>query len=236
MKQMIKSMVYSIPWVGPAGRSAWVQMRQRTLRFEHSSSYWEGRYRRGQTSGAGSYGRLARFKADFLNKFVRTRNVAGVVELGCGDGNQLSLSDYPRYVGLDVSPTAVDVCRQKFSGDPGKSFHVIDPRSSDEASREYRADMALSLDVIYHLVESDTFEAYMGTLFQLGQRYVIIYSSDHEQPSGMKHVRHRRFSRWVETRQSDWTLSAHVPNRYPFDESNGDETSFADFFVYERKS
>ena len=35
---------------------------------------------------------LAAFKADFLNGFVIEKNVESVLELGCGDGNQLASS------------------------------------------------------------------------------------------------------------------------------------------------
>src|SRR5262245_1129130 len=83
------------------------------IHFDTSSQYWEERYARGGTSGAGSYGRLAQFKADVINGHVRAHNVARVVELGCGDGNQLSLAQYPSYLGLDVSSTAVQACKAK---------------------------------------------------------------------------------------------------------------------------
>lgn len=40
------------------------------------------------------------------------------------------------------------------------------------------ADLSLSLDVIYHLVEDEVFETYINTLFKSARRYVIIYSSN----------------------------------------------------------
>src|SRR3989339_1402077 len=66
-------------------------------------SFWEARYRSGGDSGLGSFGRLAQFKADVLNDFVRQAGIASIIEFGCGDGNQLRLAAYPSYVGLDVS-------------------------------------------------------------------------------------------------------------------------------------
>ena len=71
-----------------------------------SVAYWEGRYRAGGNSGAGSYGRLATFKAGFVNGFVELNAIRSAIEFGCGDGNQLSLLSVPRYTGVDVSPTA----------------------------------------------------------------------------------------------------------------------------------
>lgn len=40
---------------------------------------------RGNNSGAGSYGRLADFKAEIINQFVTENDVREVVEWGCGD-------------------------------------------------------------------------------------------------------------------------------------------------------
>src|SRR5690349_10767553 len=65
------------------------------VRYRSTSNYWESRYARGGNSGPGSYGRLAAWKAEFLNDFVRDNEVKSVVELGCGDGNQLRLMRYP---------------------------------------------------------------------------------------------------------------------------------------------
>ena len=38
-----------------------------------------------------------------------------------------------------------------------------------------RAELALSLDVIYHLVEDTVYESYMGQLFDSATKYVIVY-------------------------------------------------------------
>lgn len=100
----------------------------------NSADYWECRYEDGDTSGAGSYGRLAEFKAEVLNKFVKQHNIARVVEWGCGDGNQLSLAQYPRYIGFDVAHKSVEICRNKFKDDRSKSFHW---------TYGHRADVAL---------------------------------------------------------------------------------------------
>ena len=81
--------------------------------FDGSADYWDRRYRLGSDSGAGSYGRTAVHKAAFLNTFVAEHHVPSVIEFGCGDGHQLSLAEYPRYVGLDVSSEAVRACQAR---------------------------------------------------------------------------------------------------------------------------
>lgn len=96
-------------------------LRQR-FAFTGSARYWDRHYARGGTSGAGSYGPLAGAKAEFLNNFVIKNRISSVIEFGCGDGHQLSLADYPRYIGLDVSRTAIELCKRTFMDDRTKSF------------------------------------------------------------------------------------------------------------------
>lgn len=195
--------------------------------FEGSAAYWENRYRSGGNSGSGSYGELARFKADYLNGFVKEHAVRSVLEFGCGDGNQLTLAIYPYYTGIDVSLTAVRACRERFASDATKCFMPL----SEYASQQ--ADLVLSLDVIYHLVEDAVFDDYMKTLFAAAERFVIIYSCDAAEDSATtsKHVRPRKFTRWVEVNAPGWALVDHVPNRLPFtgDSNTG---SWSDFYVY----
>src|SRR5579871_871877 len=113
------------PIAGPLLRRIVQEVRNRG--FEGSAAYWDSEYRTGGNSGPGSYGRLAEFKADVINAFVDRHSVGTVIEFGCGDGNQLSLAQYPNYVGVDVSPIAVAKCRGRFTADPTKRFcHLSD--------------------------------------------------------------------------------------------------------------
>lgn len=207
-----------------------IYARVRATRFRGSGDYWERRYKSGATSGAGSYGRLAKFKAEVLNELVSSQKVKSVIELGCGDGAQLSLMNYPRYVGIDVSARAVGDCRRLFENRPHYRFFHSDDRQLFDATY----DLALSLDVLYHLVEEDVFLGYLDHLFALSHRLVVIYSSNFEQTTAFAHVRHRKFSDHVELRHPEWKLVKTVPNPYPFDPSNPDDTSPADFYIFER--
>lgn len=193
-----------------------------------SGDYWSNRYESGRNSGPGSYGHLAAFKAQVLNEFVAANDVTSVIEFGCGDGNQLVMAQYPSYAGYDVSRTAVAMCRDRFAGDASKCFSHIDEYYGE------KAEMVISLDVIFHLVEDDIFDAYMRRLFNASSRFVAIYSSDQDEPIEpiSAHVRHRKFSGWIDRNAASWRLANHIPNPYPY---NGDSamTSFADFYFYE---
>ncbi len=189
--------------------------------FEGSAGYWNRRYQLGSDSGAGSYGQSAAHKAAFVNRFVAEHGIGSVIEFGCGDGNQLSLADYPRYLGLDVSPEAVRTCRGKFAADETKSFKLVEEYAGE------RADLTLSLDVIFHLVEDQVFADYMTLLFDAADRYVIVYATNTNRttPLDRAHVRHRRFTDWTATREG-WRLEHQSQRRSPLRR--------ASFFVFAR--
>lgn len=201
----------------------------RLLRFAGSEEYWKRRYQKGGNSGAGSYNKLAEFKADFLNEFVQKHAIGSVIEFGCGDGNQLAYARYPRYLGLDVSPDALSVCRLKHGSDLTKSFKLVSEYKGEQA------DLVLSLDVVYHLVEDAVFEKYMRQLFGASRNFVIIYSTNTEKSALLQspHVRHRAFTVWVEKFMPDWRLIMHIPNKYPY-RGNTEMGSDADFYVFEK--
>lgn len=192
----------------------------------NSAEYWERRYQNGGNSGAGSYNRLAQFKAETINAFVKSHNIQSVVEFGVGDGNQLRLAEYPRYKGFDVAPTAVATCKESFSSDPTKNFDSMDRWSLE------KFDLVLSLDVIFHLIEDDVFCDYMTRLFDSASSYVIVYASNYNFRSANEHVKHRKFSDWVAENRKDFRLIEMRENKYPFDESDPNNTSFSQFFFY----
>jgi SAM-dependent methyltransferase len=230
MKRLIKR----IPIVGPLILRAYRRLpghsAPRSGPFPGSKEYWEARYASGGDSGTGSHAQLAAFKAEVLNAFVTQHDVRSVIEFGCGDGSQLALASYPRYLGLDVSETVVARCRQLFASDPSKTFALMS---------DYRgegAELTLSLDVIYH------FDDYMRKLFAASSRYVIVYSSDTDANAAPDadtdysgaYIRQREFSKWVRLQAPAWTLIEHIPNRYPH-KGDDREGSFADFFIYEKR-
>lgn len=198
--------------------------------FTNSEDYWIKRYEYGGNSGPGSYNKLAKFKADIINNFVQEHSIPTVIEYGCGDGNQLKLAEYQSYLGFDVSPKAIDLCRRTFADDKSKTF-----KSMNDFQME-TAYLTLSLDVIYHLIEDDVYSAYMNRLFSSAKRFVIIYSSNfNSKPSSTTpHVRHRSVTSYVETNQPNWYLLQYIQNKYPY-KGNVREESHSDFFIYKRK-
>ena len=201
------------------------------------AGYWDKRYLDGRDSGSGSYNRLAKFKADYLNKFVASRSISSIVELGCGDGAQLELSDYPSYTGLDISPEIIRVCQGKFGRDNTKRFLVYTPEGF--SPEEFKSELSLSLDVIYHLSNDDIYRAYLKDLFAMSTKYVVVFAnSSNLYHQGVnersEYVRFRDFLQDVESQFPDWVLTEAEPNKYPFNVSIPNITSFADFYVFEK--
>lgn len=199
-------------------------------KFKSTGDYWESRYAAGGNSGAGSYNALAEYKAEIINAYVKEKNIASVIEFGCGDGNQLRYFDFKSYLGFDISATVIANCRKKYAADSTKSFEVITNYTNQSA------ELTMSLDVIYHLVEYETFDAYMKTLFAASKKYVIVYSSNednHENNNVAAHVKHRKFTTWVEKNASQFKLTNFIKNKYPYNGVN-EVSSYADFYFYEK--
>lgn len=226
LKAILKSVVKCVPFLR---KPAYILFHFFTGPFKGSERYWEQRYAEGGDSGPGSTGQLAVFKAEILNTFVKTNKIKNVLEYGCGEGNQLELACYPNYTGFDVSPSAIRLCKEKFKANKTMVFKLMSEYKGE------RAELTLSLDVIYHLVEDDIFHRYMQRLFSSSQGYVVIYSSNtdknvRDQP---RHVKHRKFSNWVEHHAPTWKLIEHIPNKYPVNGPDG-TGSFADFYIYKK--
>jgi SAM-dependent methyltransferase len=231
----LKALVASTPVLGAVARSVArvpvVEGLRRRFGFQSSSSYWEKRYSQGGNSGSGSFGRLAEFKAETLNDYVAGNGIQSVLEFGCGDGAQLALARYPRYVGIDVVEESISACRRRFAGDATKSFFLAGEMPPDLG----RFDLVLSLDVIYHLVEDEVFDPYMRSLFAHAGRFVAVYSSNKVEPSDAPHVRHRVFTQWIQVHEPRWRKTGYLPNKHPYDPARSAETSFADFYFFEQR-
>ena len=215
------SRVARLPLVEPVAR--WVLQRT----FPGSASYWERRYAAGGTSGVGSAGPQARWKAQVVNGWVSSLGVSSVVDLGCGDGQQLALAEYPRYLGIDPSGTAVRLCMERFSGDGTKSFLHLPPGEFADPAGWLRADLALSMEVLFHLVEEEVYDDYLRLLFASAERFVVICSNDTSEGRLAAHELYRSFTAWVATHEPGWQLREQL-------DPPADVDLMASMYLYER--
>ncbi len=226
---MIKKIIKKIPFLNAFALYIYCKVKK-IPRLSSSATYWEERYKYGYTSGTGSYGVLADFKADVMNDFIGKNKIHSVIEFGCGDGNQLKYYKFEKYTGFDVSKTVVSLCKNKFASDSSKQFYHL-----SEFDKQ-KADLSISIDVIFHLLEDNVFQSHLQQLFSASNKYVIIYSSNmNDDTSEKTHVRHWKFTDWVDKNVKDFKLIKHIPNKFSYKE--GDEnTSFADFYIYEKNN
>jgi hypothetical protein len=222
MKERIKK----TPFIGYIARKIYRILSIMKKPFPGSEDYWIQRYLLGGNSGSGSYSQLAEFKAKIINDFVKKNNITEIIEYGSGDGNQLKLAEYPSYIGFDVSSNAIKLCEDTFQDDITKSFKLISEYNGETAQ------LTLSLDVLYHLIEDDIFYSYMERLFDSSEQFVIIYSSDYDEAQN-HHVKQRKFTKWIETNISHWKLAQYIPNEFPY-KGNNEEGSLSDFYIYKK--
>lgn len=191
-----------------------------------SSQYWEDRYKNKGNSGSGSYGILSKYKANFVNNFLKNNNIKSVIEFGCGDGNQLSLINYPIYYGIDVSQKSIEFCKQIFLDDKSKNFFQL------SETPDLVCDLSISMDVIFHLVEDEIYENHIQNLFSHSSKFVLIYSSNEnkKQLFFQPHIKHRNFSDWILKKYNNWSLLSYYENPY----KKFIDGSFSDFYIYKK--
>lgn len=189
--------------------------------------YWEDNYKRGGTSGSGSFGALAAFKAEVVNGIIAQNGVRRVIEFGCGDGNQLSLMHYPQYLGLDVSPSAVQMCANRYSADPSKSFMLYRPGAF--ANRGFmEADMTVCLDVLYHVTDEADYRNTLRDIFSPNPRIVVLYTRVTKEvgPQVVDTIQDRDVLRYL-AEIGNYYVKEIIPQRYK-------ELSSADFIIIRR--
>lgn len=201
-----------------------IRVRNWMLRpFFNSARYWQRRYSSGRTSGAGSRGANAEYKAAFINEFIRSHGVATVIEFGFGDRVQLEMCEYSGYLGFEVSRTAILERRRQFRGNVNRRFKHLDDYAGETA------DLTVSLDVLYHLVERRVYEEHLTKLFEASRRHVLIFSTAFDCTARTaRHAKHRNFLNWIEENCSGWRSRAVAPPRVDR------RDAAADFYLFER--
>lgn len=187
--------------------------------------YWDRRYREGRTSGAGSEGEEGQYKAQYVNDFIQSHEITSVIDWGCGDGQVLELlqvgpahTPYVSYTGVDVSPTILERNRQLF-----REFAFVTPE--EVCKGVFTADLALSMDVLFHLPDQGDYLTYLDHLMDSSNRFVLIYSTNYAGGRTARHVLRREFTPDIADRFPEWNLkTVETPLR----------EGLASFFVYEK--
>ena len=154
------------------------------------TEYWDSRYSSGGNSGNGSRGDHARYKSTYINGIIRSFPIETINELGHGDGYQLSLMEGDfKYYGYDISSFIRNKLIEEYKDNSRYTF-------LDSLDTMQKADLALSLDVLYHITDQKEWQEYINRLFELG-KYVLIYAQDMDK-RGQSHVVSRKFTKYID--------------------------------------
>jgi 2-polyprenyl-3-methyl-5-hydroxy-6-metoxy-1,4-benzoquinol methylase len=192
----------------------------------NSKDYWENRYITGGNSGKGSYDKLAVFKSIIINSVLENnKQILSIIDYGVGDGNQLSLFNLKdkSYLGLDVSKTIIEKCKNMYKNNSNKQFKTCD----EIDFTTLKTDMTISCDVLYHLIEYPKFIEYINNLFNISDKFVIIYANNINKDTYSSHVKFRNFTNYIKENFKEWILIRTIKNPY----SN---LSPSDFYIYEK--
>lgn len=189
-------------------------------------TWWENWYSGGGTAGPGSYGLLAEFKAEVVNQFIAEQGLESVIEFGCGDGNQLRYMNYRKYLGLDISKAALDICMSKFSTDKGKSFLLYDPNYFVN-NGTLEADLVVCLDVLYHITDEKDYRKTFADILSCARKYVVLYTILDSHWINNPHTVFWDIFRDLEA-YPEFEVAKIVPQRFR-------EQSAADFVIIARK-
>lgn len=170
-----------------------------------SRTYWQHRHtlRKGdwRANGAGSTGIWLDTKRAWVNSLLEESGGGSLLDLGCGDGLVADGFQVEGYTGVDLVPAAVAAARERFAGRPGWAVLLLD----EWEQMMLPVDVAVSMDVILHLIEDAAYFEHLAYLFEVAEHRVGICSTDFEAPAE-GHMRHHQFSIDVEDHFPRWTL------------------------------
>jgi hypothetical protein len=113
-----------------------------------------------------------------------------------------------KYIGLDVSATAIQKIRERYAEDETKSFFEYNP-DDFKPNTSLISDLALSMDVILHLTEDYRYESYMRNLIASATKFVGIFNTATEQQleKMAQHNRFRDHRIWLKDNAPQWVES-----------------------------
>lgn len=190
-----------------------------TKKFTNSSRYWEERYYYGGNSGRGSYHEDAKIKVNFLNDTILEYDLKHVIDIGCGDGHNLSLFNTFNYFGIDLSETIINENKRKFIGDKYKKFYLLKDNQLNIINEinsyvNKNNSIIISFDVIFHLVEDNIYKDHLDFINSINAAYCLVASSDEHVNYNLSvpHVRHRNYSKDLILDGWNLLVSKKIPN------------------------
>jgi SAM-dependent methyltransferase len=98
--------------------------------------------------GHGGYLQIGRYLAGLLETYAGFDGTQAVLDIGCGTGRAAAglstrlAAGGGRYLGFDISASAIGYCRRRFAGDPHLAFAHLDVRHEDYNPRGSQDELA----------------------------------------------------------------------------------------------
>jgi hypothetical protein len=185
------------------------------------------RYLTGGNSGTGSVSKYSNDKAYVINSFIQNNTIHSIVEWGVGDGKQLSKYDFNQvnYVGYDISKYIINKLN-KVNKNENYKFLL----SNQYHNEKY--DLALSIEVIFHLIDDSIYENYMARLFNSSQKFVIIFSTNFNSNVDA-HCMHHEIKSYISKHFKEFVLEKEeFIESFYFGREN--EGKYAKFYFYKK--
>jgi hypothetical protein len=125
---------------------------------------------------------------------IQKHGIESLLDFGCRHGATLELLEVSGYLGFDPRSNDIDILRERYLSNPQKKF-------TDNVNAIKRKELAISFDVLFHLIKDSVYEDCMRSLFLSSTRFVLIYSSNTERTDGENgtapHVRYGIFQEHI---------------------------------------
>lgn len=131
-------------------------------------AYWEVRYRHGYDSGEGSAGEERDWKWKAITEFAP--KITSVIDVGCGD-LRFWKGEPDRYVGIDISKIIIERNRKI----PRENWKFI-CSPAEERIDGLKAPFVFCIDLLFHIMADDRFEAILENLCYYSSRFIFIHT------------------------------------------------------------
>lgn len=132
-----------------------------------NATFWEWRSTNSDRgSGSDSQGATLEETRNLLLALVDILQPKSILDVGCGDGEATEGLPFANYVGLDVSPEAIQRARD---GRPEGDYRV-----GGLADHSVHADLTLCLDALIHQANESSYAELVGRLVQATTRGLLV--------------------------------------------------------------
>lgn len=167
-----------VEWIDNQISNANSIIREGRRRNFDNRTFWDFRYFAAPQlgSGLGSRGDALHLKRSLLAPYMTAISEDSVLDVGCGDLEVLRAMPFKNYLGIDISPRAIEIARGKR---PDWQFANLDIHEIGDHAYDY----VVCLDVLIHQSSRDAFEDVLANLLRVARKGVIVSGYGDQTPN-----------------------------------------------------